>query len=726
MVYTVLRASAPQSRSRKICFRSLKNVSQDHFLRDLHTAPFHIIELFDDVDDKIFAFELLYNDILNEHAPLKQVHIRGNQVPYMTEQWRKAIRHRNRLWKKFTRERTDANYADYKTQRNKCTSLRRKAIKEHFLKKTMAPDSPRDFWDAYRPFIHSKKTKQANDIILKENNIVTDKKEISELFNNHFVHIADGVPEINETDYGEDFIDHPSIKAINEQSDKRSTPVCFNFQRTNQEQIKKLLLGSNARKSCGHDMIPPRFIKESAAVIAEPLAKIINSSIDQRRYPTRWKMGQVTPLFKKEDELVKLNYRPVTVLPALNNIYERLLASQLSDFYRNVLSDFTSAYRKYYSCETSLLRMTEDWRSMRDKGELVAVMSMDLSKAFDVIPHSLLLAKLKAYGLGEESCALLRDYLNERSQRVKIGDTYSTWKLVRRGVPQGSVLGPMLFNIFMNDLFYHVRHTKLNVYADDQQIYDSDVDPVNLEERITHDVLVANQWYRNNGMIVNESKHQAMVLGTTDHTFSFAVKPSIDIFGMSIDNKLCFDNYISTICRKINNQFSVMLRLHKLISSDTMLKLYRAFILPNFQYCSTVWHHCGARNAEKLEALNRRILRFILKDYSSSYDQLLHKVNLTTLSNRRLQSMLILLYKSLFVENYPNYMRNMFTPRSANYNLRGHHILSLSKPRTTAYGLHTFNYLAAKLWNSLPDGLRACADLEEFKRKILSFVNFNI
>ena len=178
-------------------------------------------------------------------------------------------------------------------------------------------------------------------------------------------------------------------------------------------------------------------------------------------------------------------------------------------------------------------------------------MSIDLSKAFDAIPHSPLLVKLKAYGVGEDSCALLRDYLNDRLQRVKIGDIYSAWKRVSRGVPQG----PILFNIFMNDLF--MTHTKLNIYSDDH------VDPVNLEKRRTHDVLVANQWYCNNGMIINEGKHQAMILGTTDHMFSFAAKPSVDIFGTNIDNKLCFDNYISNICKKINNQFNVMLRLHK-------------------------------------------------------------------------------------------------------------------------------------------------------------------
>ena len=131
---------------------------------------------------------------------------------------------------------------------------------------------------------------------------------------------------------------------------------------------------------------------------------------------------------------------------------------------------------------------------------------------------------------------------------------------------------------------------------------------------------VANQWYKNNGMIVNEKKHQALILGKTEHNFCFPVKNSIDIFRMTIDNRFSFDNHVSVICKKINNQFNVMLRFRKLINKETLLKLYKAFILPHFYYCSSVWHFCGARNADKVDNLNKRILRFILQDYSSPYD----------------------------------------------------------------------------------------------------------
>ena len=232
--------------------------------------------------------------------------VSGNQVPNMTEQWRRAIRHRNHLWKDFTRNRSDANYANYaayKSQRNICTSLRREAIKDYFRKKSEEINqNPRQFWDTYRPFLHSKRSFKANDIILKEDEqIIAEKSAIASIFNYYFINIANHIDIPNCDVYGRDFVDHPRVKAIIENVRSAGTPD-LSFSLTSPARVQQLLQDIKVNKSPGHDNITARMLKESAEVIAAPLASIFNSSILQCRYPSPWKNGQITPLLKSSED----------------------------------------------------------------------------------------------------------------------------------------------------------------------------------------------------------------------------------------------------------------------------------------------------------------------------------------------------------------------------------------------------------------------------------------
>ena len=214
-------------------------------------------------------------------------------------------------------------------------------------------------------------------------------------------------------------------------------------------------------------------------------------------FPIAWNLLKFLLYSKKKDALIKTNYRPVSILVALSKIYEKALGVQLTDYFNAILSTLLSAFRKGYSCQSALLNMIEKFKSSLDKGEFVACLSMAISKAFDCLPHCLTICKLFAYGLSREACTLIASYLFQRKQRVKIGNIKSEWGEINKGVPQGSILGPLIFNIFLNDLFYFVKEGNMYNYADDNSISVSHKELTNLSRQLQTEAEVTVQCYPN-------------------------------------------------------------------------------------------------------------------------------------------------------------------------------------------------------------------------------------
>ena len=232
-----------------------------------------------------------------------------------------------------------------------------------------------------------------------------------------------------------------------------------------------MLRAIDCKKSTGEDQIPPRLLSLAGNDLALPLTNAINTSIQESRFPENGKRAAVCPLDKGEvDQTKEKNFRPVSVLNAFSKIFEKVVKKQLMMYLDKALSVFIAAYRKSYSTQHVLIRLVEDWRSKLDTDHIVGAVLMDLSKAFDCIPHDLLIAKLSAYGFDENSLVYIYSYLKRCEQCVRINNTYSSFQTILSGAPQGSVLGPILFNFYINDLLLFIRQATVYNYADDNTL----------------------------------------------------------------------------------------------------------------------------------------------------------------------------------------------------------------------------------------------------------------
>jgi exonuclease III len=732
MVGCITKLHIPPPKPLKITYRNLKEFDPDIFKEHVSQIPFQVCNIFEDVSDQYWAKCLLFTEVLNEHAPLKQRTIKEEHVPYMNSDLRKEMYSRNMHKNKHLSDRKNPiKWLLYRQQRNKVTGLRRKAIRDFFLSKGKPGASPRDFWNAIGPFLSNKKKSQRNIILKEHDHIVTDTPQLCEISANFFSTVADsiGIPDhidMSESNFLSTIIEkhknHDSIKAIKE---THKDIEAFSFKPVQSDYVQTLLSKLNVQKATGYDNIPPKMVKICAKELSVTLTELINDAFKCNRFPSDMKKAEISPIFKKKDDMLKDNYRPISILSVFSKVFETVVADQLMEYYRTIFDDMLCAYRKKYGTEHVLIKLIDSWKKALDCNNFVGTVLMDLSKAFDCIPHGLLIAKMSAYGVSNNACEFMSSYLSDRYQRVKISNEKSLWTQLLKGIPQGSCLGPFLFNVFMNDIFYFIETCDLSNYADDNtlDIIGSTVETV--LSALRKDTDNAIKWFVSNYMQVNPSKFQFMFLkplSSKEVTPEFievngthiTCEDKVNLLGITIDDKLKFDKHVVNLCKKAARQLNVMYRFKRIFDLKERERIYNTFILSNFNYCPTVWHFCGKVCTKKIEHIQERALRFMFNDKESSYSSLLSKCGYKTLHIRRIKVIASEVFKSLHDLN-PTFMKKMFKVKDISYDLRASNILWQPKFNMITYGKNTFNYYGSHIWNLLPNDLKKCTSLDNFK-----------
>ena len=680
-------------------------------------------------------------DTLNSFAPIKKKYAGGNQMPFMTKNLSKKIMTRSRLRNKYLKNKTEENRLLYTQQRNKSVSLLRKTKMNYYgnLNEKDITDH-KIFWKTVKSFL-SDKSINSDKIHLNENGeLINSKTKTAEVLNEFFSNIVKilkirGYENLNRNfQKVKDpvlkailkYKNHPSIIAIKEKS-KNSK---FTFHEVDDERIIKEIKSLNKNKPSQKSDIPITIIHENADIFADFLAGSLKGAIKTYNFPNCLKLADITPLHKKGRKDIKEKYTPVSILPTLSKILERILFEQISVYFDKFLSDQQCGFRKGYRTQHCLLNLLEKWKYSVHKGKVFGALLTDFSKVFDCLDHELLTAKLSAYGSTLPALRLIHDYLPNGKQRTKIDDTYSSWSEILFGVPQGSILGPLLFNIFLADLFFVLKDIDIASYADDSTPFmvENNIGNVIASLEQVSDALL--NLFKNNRLKNNVDKCHVLVstnklvgIKVGDYTIDNSECEKLLI--VKIDVNLNFNDHISDLCKKASRKISALARARSFMGLSKRKVLTNAFFTSQFSYWPLIWMCHSRSDNRKTNMLHERCLRITYNDQQSSFTELLNKDNSASVHIRNIQRFVIETFR-FYNGLSPPLMSNMLKLKAGNsYHLR--QVSDFPRPmvKSVYHRTESISYLEPKIWDILPEKLKNIGDLEHFKKEIKTWTPDN-
>ena len=330
----------------------------------------------------------------------------------------------------------------------------------------------RKVWKTIKPYFSNKGLNSKKLLLKEKGNLVSAEKELATIMNNFYINIAKDL-ELKKDSKGklnnlEDILKaYESRLSIEKIKKAIKTTEKFSFHNLKDDEVQKIIMNLDGSKATPVGDIPTDMLKQAIDIHLLIKTQIIIMSIDNNCYPEDLKLAEVSPVFKKKDDLNKENYRPISVLSHVSKVFERVMYQQIEDFMKDKLSNLLIGFRKNHNTQHCLTSLLERWKKTLDKGGYIFAIFMDLSKALDTLNYILLIAKLGAYGFDAKALYYIKSYLDNRKQRVRVNNNFSSWQEIIAGVQQGSILGPLLFNIFVNDLLLSVSTSNLSNYADD-------------------------------------------------------------------------------------------------------------------------------------------------------------------------------------------------------------------------------------------------------------------
>ncbi len=703
-------------------FKTLNSVLQTVDWSPIMTAP--------DVDSGWTAWLGIFLPLVRRYVPSKFLKHVKRKLPWMTPAIEREIKQKRSFFRSFKRHPTLNNRSAFISQRNKVTHLLRKAERAHSLQsyRNIGPSTPSssscpDFWSYMKSLSGKSHRPSMPDLRAPppSNQLYTSPQDKATALNKFFADQTilperQAVPNVADLPFRAD-----------ELSSLSTTPA----------DVYDVLSSLSVQKAAGLDGISPRLLKLCSTGIASSLASLFNRSFSEGNFPSSWKSALVIPVFKRGDRSSLTNYRPISLLSCVGKVCERLVYTHLYQYLSPNLSANQSGFRRQDGTSNQLTRLVQLWSEALDDSQYVGALFFDLRKAFDRVWHRGLLAKLYAAGVRGSLHRWFVNYLSGRQQRTRIGCAVSSSLSLSAGVPQGAILSPLLFILYVNDIIT-ATPASVNLFADDTSAVVMDSCPTSLEVRLQHTLTSLSDWFDRWLLAVNPVKSAVVIFHTRGmpplevHVqINGEEIPQVNFhkhLGLTLNSHLTWDCHVDTILRKASQRLGVLRRYRRRLSPLVIRFYYITAIRPLLEYASNVWSGLSNRSHEALERFQRRAARLIIGVAPRSelpHAIILARAGFATLHSRRRLQQAIFVYKFLnraLPEHVLDSLQHWPSAKSDRaLSLRNAAHLLLPRPKKNVLSSSPL-YIAFSTWNNLPSDIRCAKTLSSLRSLLTSDV----